>query len=76
MFVNPETDGGLARLNEDARDARTKRSGDQIMDADKREHNIQGTPDGDVEADTASGGAPEEPDVTGEKGRPVENPSS
>ena len=25
-------------------------------------HNIQGTPDGDVEADTASGGAPDDSD--------------
>lgn len=36
----------------------------------------QGTPAGDTEADTASGGAPEEPDLTtDEHGRPVENPS-
>ncbi|WP_160173185.1 hypothetical protein [Microbacterium sp. CH12i] len=51
------------------------RSGELIMDADERGHNTQGTPDGDVEADTASGGAPDEPDTTDEKGRPVENPS-
>ncbi|MFF2632796.1 hypothetical protein ACFVR6_07965 [Microbacterium sp. NPDC058021] len=38
-------------------------------------HNTQGTPDGDIEADTASGGAPELPDTTDEKGRPVDNPS-
>ncbi|MCR2783900.1 MULTISPECIES: hypothetical protein [unclassified Microbacterium] len=47
-------------------------------------HNTQGTPDGDVEADTASGGAPEEPelpelpdlpDTTDENDRPVDNPS-
>lgn len=28
--------------------------------------NTQGTPDGDVEADTASGGAPEKPDTSGQ----------
>lgn len=48
------------------------------MDADKRDHNTQGTPDGKVEADTASGGAPDAPDApdaTDEKGSPIENPS-
>lgn len=41
-------------------------------------HNTQGTPDGDIEADTASGGAPDEPDTpdtTDENDRPVDNPS-
>lgn len=38
-------------------------------------HNTQGVPDGDVEADTASGGAPELPDTTDENDRPVDNPS-
>lgn len=42
-------------------------------------HNTQGHSDGDVEADTASGGAPEErielPDTTDENDRPVDNPS-
>lgn len=38
--------------------------------------NTQGTPDDQTEADTASGGAPEEPDLTtDEHGKPVENPS-
>lgn len=39
------------------------------------EQNTQGVPDGDVEADTASGGAPEPPDTTDDQGRPVDNPS-
>lgn len=42
-------------------------------------HNTQGTPDpgtnADEEADTASGGAPEQPDTTDDQGRPVDNPS-
>lgn len=42
-------------------------------------HNTQGTPDQDTEADTASGGAPEEPTddepTTDENDRPVDNPS-
>ena len=37
--------------------------------------NTHGTPDHNPEADTASGGAPEEPDTTDENGRPVDNPS-
>ncbi|MFT4211123.1 MAG: hypothetical protein QM626_04555 [Microbacterium sp.] len=43
--------------------------------------NTHGTPDGDQDADTASGGAPEprgtpdENDTTDENGRPVDNPS-
>ena len=37
--------------------------------------NTQGTPGDDMEADTASGGAPEEPDTTDANGRPVDNPS-
>ncbi|MCR2761907.1 hypothetical protein NQ152_00105 [Microbacterium sp. zg.B48] len=37
--------------------------------------NTQGTPGDDEEADTASGGAPEKPDTTDEKGRPLDNPS-
>jgi|GEM_PF-2537896 len=38
--------------------------------------NTQGTPDQATEADSASGGAPEEPDLTtDENGRPVDNPS-
>ncbi|CAN5611290.1 hypothetical protein BH10ACT5_BH10ACT5_11700 [soil metagenome] len=40
---------------------------------DKPSHNTHGTPDGDVEADTASGGAPEGPDATDENGMPVDN---
>lgn len=35
----------------------------------------QGVPDGDAQADTASGGAPEKPDTTDENDRPVDNPS-
>jgi hypothetical protein len=38
-------------------------------------HNTDGSSDADVEADTASGGAPEEPDTTEDDGTPVENPS-
>ncbi|MFI8594868.1 hypothetical protein ACIGCK_10630 [Microbacterium sp. NPDC078428] len=39
-------------------------------------HNTEGTPGGDAEADTTSGGAPEEPDTTLDgDGKPVENPS-
>jgi hypothetical protein len=37
--------------------------------------NPRGTPGEDEEADTASGGAPEEPDTTDGEGRPVDNPS-
>lgn len=38
--------------------------------------NTQGTPGEETESDTASGGAPEEPDMTtDEHGKPVENPS-
>ena len=43
--------------------------------SDKDQQNTHGTPDGDVEADTASGGAPEMPDTTDEHGIPVDNPS-
>lgn len=49
--------------------------------AHKDDQNTQGTPDGTVEADTASGGAPEPADTgdddvtTGDDGTPVENPS-
>ncbi|MDJ1114484.1 hypothetical protein [Microbacterium dauci] len=40
------------------------------------QHNTQGAPDVDEEADTSSGGAPEEPDLTlDEHGKPIENPS-
>ncbi|WP_404430952.1 hypothetical protein LG299_13135 [Microbacterium lacus] len=42
---------------------------------ERSSQNTQGTPDGDVEADTASGGAPESPDTTDEDGMPVDNPS-
>lgn len=42
---------------------------------DRDSQNTQGTPGADEEADTASGGAPEKPDTTDEKGRPVDNPS-
>lgn len=42
---------------------------------EKPQQNTHGTPDGDVEADTASGGAPEKPDTTDENGMPVDNPS-
>ncbi|MCR2812681.1 hypothetical protein NQ166_01610 [Microbacterium sp. zg.Y1090] len=41
-------------------------------------HNTQGTPDGDLEADTASGGSPDEttiPDTTDDDDKPVDNPS-
>jgi len=37
--------------------------------------NTQGTPDGDLEADTASGGSPDQPDTTDDDDRPVDNPS-
>ena len=43
--------------------------------------NTQGTPGADEEADTASGGAPEDPEeileaeTTDDDGRPLENPS-
>lgn len=43
--------------------------------------NTQGTPGAEEEADTASGGAPEDPkqvledETTDDEGRPVENPS-
>lgn len=43
--------------------------------SDQDRQNTQGDPTDDVEADTASGGAPEEPDPTDEKGVPVDNPS-
>ncbi len=40
------------------------------------EHNTHGTPDDDLDADTASGGSAEEPQTTlDEKGKPVDNPS-
>ncbi len=51
------------------------------MSQNEPTHNTQGTPDEDMEADTASGGAPEEPDkidlpdTTDENDRPVDNPS-
>jgi hypothetical protein len=45
------------------------------MDDGTDTQNTQGTPDENPEADTASGGAPEEPDTTDEKGVPVDNPS-
>jgi len=37
--------------------------------------NTQGTPGPNEEADTASGGAPDEDDTTDQDGTPVENPS-
>lgn len=43
--------------------------------SDPDQHNTQGVPDEDAEADTASGGAPEQPDTTDDQGRPVDNPS-
>lgn len=44
------------------------------MESAQETKNTQGVPDGD--ADTASGGAPEEQDLTtDENGRPVDNPS-
>ncbi len=47
-----------------------------MSDDRTNEHNTQGTPDDDLEADTASGGSAEEPQVTlDETGKPVENPS-
>jgi hypothetical protein len=52
------------------------------MDTSNEEYNTQGTPDGNEEADTASGGSPDSasadqdlPDSTDENGRPVDNPS-
>lgn len=39
------------------------------------DQNAQGLPDENAEADTASGGAPEQPDTTDDHGRPVDNPS-
>ncbi|MFH8250640.1 hypothetical protein ACH3VR_09780 [Microbacterium sp. B2969] len=45
---------------------------------DRDKPNTQGVADENPEADTASGGAPEEPDrddTTDEHGRPVDNPS-
>jgi hypothetical protein len=51
--------------------AKTACSG--AMSNDKQ--NTEGTPGENEEADTASGGAPEAPDTTDDKGRPVENPS-
>lgn len=42
----------------------------------KDDQNPQGTPGNDAKADTASGGAPDEPDLTtDEHGHPVDNPS-
>ncbi|MET0745484.1 MAG: hypothetical protein ABWY78_19085 [Microvirga sp.] len=46
-----------------------------MSDNTSDKQNTQGDPDADVEADTASGGAPEAPDTTDENGKPVENPS-
>lgn len=52
------------------------------MDGREDEHNTQGVPDGDLGADTASGGPPDgggDVDVddvtTDDEGRPVDNPS-
>lgn len=48
------------------------------MSDPQNEQNTQGTPGGDVEADTASGGAPEKPSedtTTNDDGTPVDNPS-
>jgi hypothetical protein len=42
---------------------------------DRDRPNTQGVPDENPDADTASGGAPEEPDTTDQHGRPVDNPS-
>jgi hypothetical protein len=42
---------------------------------DREQHNTQGVPDQDPDADTASGGAPEPPDTTDENDMPVDNPS-
>lgn len=39
------------------------------------EQNTQGVPDGDTEADTASGGAPDDSETTDEQGLPLDNPS-
>jgi len=48
----------------------------RVVDAmDRDTQNIQGTPGGNEEADTASGGAPDLPDTTDEEDRPLENPS-
>ncbi|MFS0867955.1 hypothetical protein AB3M83_11565 [Microbacterium sp. 179-B 1A2 NHS] len=47
-----------------------------MSDSNDPQHNTQGVPDDDLDADTASGGSPEEPDVTtDEDGTPVDNPS-
>ena len=43
------------------------------MDTEKQ--NTHGTPGENEEADTASGGAADQPDTTDENGRPVDNPS-
>ncbi|MBF4562143.1 hypothetical protein ITJ43_08315 [Microbacterium sp. VKM Ac-2870] len=51
------------------------------MSKNEDTHNTQGTPDEDMDADTASGGAPDKPDrialpeTTDENDRPVDNPS-
>lgn len=51
------------------------------MSQNEPTHNTQGAPGEDMEADTASGGAPEDsdgidlPETTDENDRPVDNPS-
>jgi hypothetical protein len=51
------------------------------MTHDESTHNTHGDPGADEEADTASGGAPDDsgspdlPDTTDDKGMPVDNPS-
>jgi len=44
-------------------------------DESTEEANTQGVSDGNTDADTVSGGAPEPPDTTDENDRPVDNPS-
>lgn len=47
-----------------------------MSDRHEDAHNTQGTPDDDIEADTASGGPADEPQTTlDENGKPVDNPS-
>ncbi|WP_405373332.1 MULTISPECIES: hypothetical protein [unclassified Microbacterium] len=47
-----------------------------MSDTNDPQHNTQGEPDDQTEADTASGGAADEPDLTtDENGAPKDNPS-
>lgn len=56
--------------------ARNRREEPDVSDRSGGQQNTHGAPGEDEEADTASGGAPDEPDTTtDEKNRPVDNPS-